>query len=323
MTVPIRFPLNFNFAYGEPGCCADFRSSNADFIVVEDLGFDPLGEGEHVFLQVRKSGQNTHWLASQLASFAKVSSNDVGYAGRKDRHAITTQWFSVYFPKKQLPDWTRFNIEGVELLQVTRHQKKLRPGDHGNNRFSITLRNISDIDEVKERLLRIENGVPNYFGEQRFGRGGSNLQMAESLLVERKAIKQRKQRGLVISAARSYLFNRVLSQRISEHNWELLLPGEVESEPSGPLWGRGRPLVTDAQFDLESDALKKHSIWCEGLEHVGLQQERRILKCLPKDINFACKDRSLELSFTLLPGQYATAVLRELCNLEDKSLVNL
>lgn len=319
MSIEKNTTLDFDFAYGEPEARADFKTQNDDFIVEEDLGFIPSGEGEHIYLQIRKAGQNTHWVASQLASFSGVSDKDVGYAGRKDRHAITTQWFSIYSPKNSSFNWDQFSVEGVEVLSLNRHQKKLKPGDHSSNHFVIRLRNISNSEGVEERLLKIKQGVPNYFGEQRFGRGGSNLDAVQSLLVDRKPIRNRKQRGMVISAARSYLFNKVLSKRIGENNWQNLLPGESELSPSGPLWGRGRPIVSEDQLQLESLALVNLTDWCQGLEHVGLQQERRDLKAVPENFHYEFVDNQLTLSFSLLPGQFATSVLREVAIVDNKS----
>jgi len=319
MSIEKKISLDFNFAYGEPESHADFKTQNAAFIVEEDLGFTPSGEGEHIYLQVRKAGQNTHWVASQLASFTGVSDRDVGYAGRKDRHAITTQWFSIYSPKSTSFNWDHFQLEGVELLSVSKHLKKLKPGDHSSNHFVIRLCNITSIESLEERLLKVKQGVPNYFGEQRFGRGGSNLDAVQSLLIDRKPIRNKKQRGMVISAARSYLFNTVMSQRVDENNWQNLLSGESELSPSGPLWGRGRPIVSGEQLQLESKALEALTDWCGGLEHVGLQQERRELKTVPKNFQYELVDNQLTLSFSLLPGQFATGVLREIAIVDNKS----
>lgn len=307
-----RFSLDFPYAYGPPSAQALFRQRPEDFQVDEDLGFELAGSGEHLYLRLRKRGQNTVWLAREIARFCGVRDLDVGYGGLKDRQAITSQWFSVYLPKGLQRDLASFAPDDVELLEADWHSHKLKAGMHRSNHFVIRLRELSET--VDERLALVATGVPNYFGEQRFGIDGGNLEQAQALLVERRAIKNRKQRGFMLSAARSWLFNLVLAQRVQDGTWSEALDGEDEA--SGPLWGRGRPLVSGEVLALESAVLGDWQQWCYGLEHQGLQQERRALRCMP--INFAARaeGRDLLLSFSLAPGQYATAVLRELARLQ-------
>jgi tRNA pseudouridine13 synthase len=315
-----QFPLDFAFAYGRPSARALFRAEPEDFQVDEDLGFVPAGEGEHLYVHIRKRGQNTIWVAKQLARFCGVAPMDMGYCGLKDRHAVTTQWFSVYLPKAPLLDWSAFAVEGSEVLAVSRHLRKLKPGAHRANRFAIRLRDFSGDaagGELAARLEAVATGVPNYFGEQRFGIGGGNLQEAERLLVAGHKIKNRKQRGLILSAARAWLFNRVLSRRVEEGSWRDLLEGDLEGDaPTGPLWGRGRLPVSGATAAVEEQTLQPWQAWREGLEHVGLQQERRSTVCRPREFSAQWLGEDLQLSFGLAPGQYATAVLREIVELE-------
>lgn len=311
-----EYPLDFAFAYGEPKARGLFRFQPEDFRVEEELGFAPGGEGEHVYLHVRKRNQNTQWLAGQIARYCTVQDLDVGYCGLKDRHAVTSQWFSVYLPKGPIVDWKQFKVDGVEILSSSRHSHKLKPGAHQANHFTIRLRDLQDDVELDSRLRKVVQGLPNYFGEQRFGINSGNLPQAHSLLVERKAIRNRKQRGLMISAARSYLFNRVLSDRVLQGNWQQCLPGDQGDGPTGPLWGRGRPNVSDETALRESNSLEPWRHWCGGLEHVGLQQERRPLICRPRDFVASRENGDLLLGFGLGPGQYATSVLREIAQLQ-------
>lgn len=317
-----EFSLDFAYAQGRPEAWALFRAQAEDFLVDEDLGFAPVGEGEHLYLHLQKRNQNTQWLARQIADFCGVRAMDVGYCGLKDRYAVTRQWFSVYLPGEVALDWSDFQTEGVELLAQSRHGRKLRPGSHKANRFTIRLRDVEETETMPSRLEIIPEGVPNYFGEQRFGIDAGNLRQAQQLLVERRSIKNRKQRGLIISAARAWLFNLVLSERVTAGNWRQLLPGDLEQEPTGPLWGRGRPLVQEETAELESRVLAPWATWCEGLEHVGLQQERRSLICRPADFAAQWENGDLHLSFTLPPGQYATSVLREIASLHNAARNN-
>ncbi len=195
---------------------------------------------------------------------------------------------------------------------------------HESNSFSIRLCNVIYNEELKNRLEKLRAGVPNYFGEQRFGFDGNNLLQAESLLIHRKPIKNNKIRGLIISAARSYLFNTVLSQRVLDESWLSVIDGELESYPTGPLWGRGRPLSSGRAEEIETKALENLTALANGLEHVGLKQERRPLICVPQGFTVAIEENASEdetknivVSFALLPGQYATSVLREIALLEN------
>ncbi len=331
--VASEFSIDWAYAYGEPQVEGLFRRQLDDFIVDENLGFELEGSGEHVYLHIEKRGDNTAWLARQIARLADVQPMDVGYAGLKDRHGVTRQWFSVYFPKGEEPTWADINSETVTLLSVCRHNKKLRRGSHASNSFCIRLHELKgDFEGLDERLKTVaQQGVPNYFGQQRFGHDGNNLQEAQRLLVDGGKIKNRQKRGLILSAARSYLFNRVLSARVANDSWLSLFEGEpslpsVSSDqssallPTGPLWGRGRPLSSGECEAFESAELSSLESWKEGLEHVGLSQERRLLSLIPEDFCSILEQGSLEVKFSLPPGTYATAILRELLVLKDVSL---
>lgn len=315
-----EFSLDFPRAYGPLTASAIFRAQPEDFQVDEDLGYVPSGSGEHVFLHICKRGENTAWVAGKIAELANVNVTDVGYCGRKDRHAVTAQWFSVYLPKAPEPDWSLLNTESIQLLSASRHQHKLRRGEHQQNSFVIRLRNVQteSRDLLQQKIEAVfAQGVPNYFGEQRFGIGGNNLNEAEAILVDGKRYRDKQKRGLMLSAARSYLFNQVLAARILANNWTSLLAGEINSQSSGPLWGRGRPLVSTDLLELEQIALADWASWCDGLEHAGLSQERRALQLLPRNSAYSWVEDDLILQFSLDAGEFATAVLREIAVLQQ------
>jgi tRNA pseudouridine13 synthase len=318
------------------------RTIPEDFQVDEVLGFDPDGEGEHLLLQVRKRQTNTHWLAGELARLAQIPANDVSYAGMKDRHAVTTQWFSMRMAGRPEPDWSRLESDLIQLLQVHRHRRKLRRGSLRGNRFLIRIRDLkADRAKIEQRLVQLrEMGMPNYFGEQRFGRDYQNLAMAEPLFSRARPRMKRQLRGLVISAVRSQLFNQVLAERITQRNWNMPLQGDYfkldgsragfsddpeqsvellqrcqqqDIHPSGPLWGRGRTLVNGLTAELETKVLTAFGDWRDGLEHVGLEQERRPLRVRLQDLSWCfSQDGWLELGFFLPAGSFATVLLREL-----------
>lgn len=316
------FSLDFPRAYGALNATAIFRDQPEDFKVNEDLGFELAGVGEHVFLQILKRGENTAWVAGKIAELAKINVNDVGYAGRKDRHAVTTQWFSVYLPKAPEPDWMLLNSETIHVISISRHQQKLRRGDHRQNYFVIRLRDIQtdDREGLEQKISQVLTlGVPNYFGEQRFGFNGNNLSEADAILAGGKRYKDKQKRGLMLSAGRSYLFNQVLAARIIAGNWLELISGDPKLEPSGPLWGRGRSLAADDLLAIEQGVLMDWQQWCDGLEHAGLSQERRPLRLLPSNTSWRWINDDLELTFSLAGGEFATAVLRELAHLINRS----
>lgn len=316
-----EFSLDFPRAYGALTASAIFRAQPEDFQVDEDLGYVPSGSGEHVFLHICKRGENTAWVAGKIAELANVNVTDIGYCGRKDRHAVTAQWFSVYLPKAPEPDWTLINTESIQLLSVSRHQHKLRRGEHKQNNFVLRLRNVQteNRNSLQEKIESVfAQGVPNYFGEQRFGLGGNNLREAEAILVGGKRYRDKQKRGLMLSAARSYLFNQTLAMRVLANNWTNQLDGEINLQPSGPLWGRGRPLVSGVLLELEQSALAEWASWCDGLEHAGLSQERRALQLIPRNAEYVWEGDDLILRFSLDAGEFATAILHEIAVLENQ-----
>ncbi|WP_455217049.1 tRNA pseudouridine(13) synthase TruD [Kaarinaea lacus] len=317
------------------------RASAEDFQVDEHLGFAPAGSGEHLLLRIRKRNRNTEQVARQVARHAGVRSRDVGYCGLKDRNAVTTQWFSIWLPGKADPDFSSIEDDDLQVIDKVRHGRKLQRGALKENTFKIIIRDVTgDQQVVEKRLKKIkEQGVPNYFGEQRFGHNGGNLAKAEAMFSGNK-VKDRHVRGLYLSSARSFLFNAVLAKRILENNWNTILPGEavmlsgsrsyfvcedIDNEimercgrgdvhPSGPLWGKGElSSIADAEM-LEREVLSDHSLFREGLEKAGMKQERRALRLTVKDLTWSWLDKNdLQLNFSLPAGSYATSVLREIC----------
>lgn len=311
-------------AYPDLDWSASIRSRVEDFCVDEELGFEPAGVGEHLYLHVRKRQANTRWVAERLARHYGVRNSDVGYAGLKDRHAVTTQWFSVRDPSGDACT-ERIGLEDVELLRAARHVRKLRAGMHRSNRFQLTLRDVplhDQGDALEARLKLIaRQGVPNYFGTQRFGREGQTLVQAVAWLAHRRSRVRSFERGLYLSAARSWLFNRVLAIRVLNDNWRAAVDGEVleGSDPTGPLWGRGRSTAKCQAAELERAALASTDDVREALEHVGLMQERRSLVLVPANLGYERKgDSAFTLGFELPPGGYATVVLRELMRVRDQ-----
>lgn len=312
-------------AYPLSGATATLKSLNEDFTVTELPLQLPSGEGEHIWLDIEKNGANTAYVAQQLAEAAQVQEWDVGYAGLKDRYAITRQWFSIYFPKGgmkgDMPDLTQLQHPEFKVLGQSRHVKKLRPGDLQGNRFRIVLRDVSGepdaMTAIEANLKAIAaQGVPNYFGAQRFGFDGGNVEQGRAMLAREIRVRNPKKKGIYLSAVRSFVFNEVLALRIQQGLWGKTLPGDVMDEmgrPTGPLWGRGRVSTTDQAQALENGVAERHATLCDGMEHAGLDQDRRPLVASPVDLTWEWPQADqLVLTFSLPAGTYATSVLNEI-----------
>ncbi len=333
----------FAYLYGKPKSTGLLRLQKSDFKVFEQIPFQPCGEGEHLLIHIRKTGANTAFVAKQLAQYFSVKESLVSYAGLKDRFAVTEQWFGVHVPGKQGYDLSDLNIEGVEVLSYQRHNKKLRIGGLDGNRFEITLRDVSNVDELIRRWHVVSNyGVPNYFGEQRFGINGGNIEKAASLFSGQK-VKDKKKRGMYLSAARSLIFNDMISERIEQQTFDRILAGDVlmlagtqsvfladaiddslsarlgehDLDITAPMWGAGELMTTSDARTFEQKIADKHSVFCEGLPRFGLKQERRRTRLIIKDTDLKVDNDVVTLSFFLPAGAYATTIMRELIAYQD------
>lgn len=331
--------IDLPFAHGGPPLCGTLRATHADFFVDEELGFTADGAGEHVFVRVEKDGANTDWVARELAKFAGIDAGAVSYAGMKDRHAVTRQTFSLHLPgKRDEPDWMALVHPEFRVLEARRHSRKLQRGALKSNFFRLVVRNVSGERERAESVLAdiARHGVPNYFGEQRFGREGGNVARARAMFAGRRV--QRHERSLLLSAARSQLFNAVLAQRVECGDWNRPVAGDVwmldgtqsifgpepvsdelaarvasgDISPTGPLWGSGVPRSAAAVADIEMAAAAAHADLAAGLVQADMRQERRALVLRPVELSHAwLASDALQLEFRLRSGSYATVVIRE------------
>ncbi|MEW7976617.1 MAG: tRNA pseudouridine(13) synthase TruD [Candidatus Sedimenticola endophacoides] len=327
------------YAFGGPAGGGLIRAVPEDFRVDEIPVVEPEGTGEHILLEIEKRGTNTDWVAKLLARHAAVRPVDVSYAGLKDRHAVTRQWFSVRLAGRPEPDWTALEDDTLRILRSGRHSRKLRTGALRGNRFALWVRGFDgDPGLLGSRIEAIaREGIPNYFGPQRFGRGGANLERALELFAGRLRRCSRAKRGIYLSAARSHLFNRVVAQRLALGGWNRLYDGECfqldgsrstflaegiddvlrerfsrgDIHPTAPLWGRGPGLSGGEVARMEERALEALGVWREGLERAGLGMERRALWAPVSGLEWAMEGADLLLEFTLPKGCYATALLRE------------
>lgn len=310
------FDRDFPRAWGAPPVTALLKAAVDDFYVEEHLGMELSATGEHLYLFVEKRNQNTQVVAEHIAQMAKVRSGDVSYSGMKDRRAVTRQWFSVYLPKRDDFVWQTVPDVEINLLSSIRHHKKMRRGEHQANFFRICLRHVDgDRDALHARLALIaEHGVPNYYGEQRFGYQRANLRDIERFLLKAKGKQQSFQDRLKVSAMRAWLFNQVLAYRLEQQCWQQRVDGDPENHPSAALWGRGR-LASSLQLrQWEEQVMNDNLAWCHFLEHCGLQQERRPCVLKPEQFHYQLVDNNLILEFLLPPGTYATSLIREIAD---------
>lgn len=334
------------FAFGGPSGTGEIKACVDDFIVEEILSFSPEGAGEHVFLHIEKCHENTEYVARLLARHAGVRQRDVSFAGLKDRHGRTRQWFSVWLPGKQDPDWAGLESDNLKILQTIRHARKLKRGVLAANQFHLSIRNWQgDNQSAEQQLQNIQQqGFPNYFGEQRFGRNGQNVNKALAMFAGAKV--KREQGSIYLSAARSYLFNLILAERVKAQTWNQALAGDVfklahtnsyfhaelleqtllerissgDIHPTAALFGQGNSGVTGEVAALEQLIIQGQAALADGLLRAGLEQDRRAMRVIPEDLSWHFEQTLLKLSFKLPSGSYATGLLREIVDTAENAV---
>jgi len=329
---------------GAPRAEGYIRSCPEDFIVEEIPRVQPEGEGSHLWLWVEKRSANTDWVAKEIARVTGCVARDVGYAGLKDRHAITRQWFSVPVTPSTLKTLENAEIEGVKILESRHHGRKLKRGTLEGNRFQLRIRQFThDNGQTSGRLERIRvTGVPNYFGPQRFGHRGQNVERGFHLLQQRARIPRNK-RSIYLSAIRSFLFNQVLAERVRRGDWNTIIDGDLamldgtqsifpcentdtdiedrvsrlDIHPTGPMPGEKGTQPTGFAADFEQEVLQNWPQLIEVLAAQRVQASRRALRLHPAGLEWSFDGNGLVLAFVLPPGTYATTVLREVLVFTD------
>ena len=339
-----------------PSLRAHFKAQPDDFLVDEQLGFDCSGDGEHVWVFIRKTGINTAEAAQRLARAAGVSIRDVSWSGLKDRLGVCRQWLSLQLPGRATPDFSSALSAELQIERIERNSRKLRRGSHHSNAFVIRLRNLQVLDVAmdfktawstfEQGLQRVQQlGVPNYFGEQRFG--FDNINKAQAWFLKQYRPQNPVERGLLLSAARAAIFNAVLSERVSYATWNQYIDGDVmnldgsasvflpeqvdemilqriagqDIHPTGPLWGQATQRALHsfgACAALEARVAASFSVLTTGLLKHQVDAARRSLRLPVQALHYRFLENQsplgpdLELSFVLPAGTYATAVLHDL-----------
>ncbi|CAK6607458.1 tRNA pseudouridine(13) synthase TruD [Providencia stuartii] len=344
--------MNVQYLHGKPLSTGKLKSQPEDFIVKEDLGFELDGEGEHVMVRIEKTGCNTLFVAEQLAKFAKISARSVSYAGLKDRNAVTEQWFCLQMPGKETPDFSLWQLDGCRVIATTRQKRKLRIGTLKGNQFELTIRDISVPEDVEARLQKVaEQGIPNYFGEQRFGRDGQNLTQALRWANQEITVRERNKRSFYLSAARSAMFNHVASERIENQTINQVLLGDAlqltgrgswfvataeelptlqarvasgELSITAPLPGDGELGTQEDALVFETNSLESYHSLMTLMKNERVSSTRRAMIVKPQNFQWQWIDQTtLKLNFFLNSGSFATSVVREIINQDSADVKDI
>lgn len=326
-----------------------YRHNTENFLVIEELGFQPSGHGEHLYLFIEKNNLSTGKVVEDLAQGLKINARNIGFSGLKDRYAVARQWFSIPWATTAPP--VEIKADKWQVLEQVRHSRKLKRGTHKSNRFTlkieITNANANTANWLNERWQLISaQGVPNYFGPQRFGIHSSNLHRGLQFLQQTRGAKPKKnQLSLYISALRSALFNLYLAQDLTKQTWLEPLASKVynlagsnsffsdanatnladrlnslDIHPAAPLAGRGAFKSTGTTLQLEEQFKQNYAFVWQLLEQQGLSLDYRSLRLQPQAPELIWHAPWLELSFSLPSGCFATSLLRELIQAEDIQL---
>ncbi|OOR98915.1 tRNA pseudouridine(13) synthase TruD [Haemophilus paracuniculus] len=335
--------MQLNYLNGSPLQAGRLKAEFADFIVKEELGYPLSGEGEFVAVKIRKTDANTLYVGEKLTEFVGISPKNMSYAGLKDRHAVTEQWFCLHLAGKEPPDFSAFQLDGVEVLEITRHNRKIRIGSLAGNHFELLLRDVVETDDLNARLARLQAvGFPNYFTEQRFGRDGHNLTQALRWASGEISVKDRKKRSFYLSAARSEVFNLVVSDRIASQTISqvqvedrLQLAGSnsffvAEQNELATLQQRldsgdlllTAPLIGENSLErtlckAEQGIIVQHQALVALMKKERMSAARRAMLCKPQNLEWQFEPAGLRLKFFLDAGSYATALVRELVQIAE------
>lgn len=337
-------PGKLLFPYGEPAINGLLKSRAEDFKVSENLGFEPGGEGEHLFLWIEKSMMTTHELIDRVSKDFSIKPRDIGHSGLKDKVALSRQWLSLYLPgqmaKLEIPEISEYKILGHAW-----HLKKLRPGTHRSNHFEVVVRDVETVPEISWQqidLIRTQ-GMVNYFGQQRFGRQDDNVERALQAFGKSARKLSRNKTSLYISALRSLLFNKVLSHRIENGYWDKPLPGDVfmlngshsifyeplneallerfrqfDLSSTVSLYGSGKRLLREEALALEDRVFAENEI----VLHCLIEQKAKLMMRATRvavqglNINHDPDEATLQITVTLPRGSYFTALLDHFVEVE-------
>jgi tRNA pseudouridine13 synthase len=324
-----------------PGVGGRIKSELDDFLVEEIPAYEPSGVGDHLYLWMEKRGVGPEYFTRTLAQRLGVPVGEIGTAGLKDRYAVSRQWVSV--PARAEPNLKRIDGDGITVRQVSRHPNKLKPGHLRGNRFRVLIRDAdrSQADSAQAILDRLrQEGLPNYYGPQRFGREGSTAALGFRCLAGTAGKRLRPFLfKFALSAAQSVLFNETLARRHRDGLLRTVLPGDVMMKwPSGGLFVAENVPAEQARFDARETVTGGPMFGSRTYPaaQVAAEREARVLAdygltpatfarfgklasgtrrhnlVYVDDLCAEWEPAGLRLTFTLPSGSYATVLLREL-----------
>lgn len=323
-----------------PGIGGAIKATPEHFQVEEILPYEACGEGEHLFVTLRRKLWNTADVAAELARCLGLKSMDVGWGGRKDKQAVTTQTFSLLLPMSQSLEEvaTCLGTLPFEILELKRHRNKIKTGHVAANRFRIVLTEVTEAAlapaQTIVQALR-QRGLPNFYGEQRFGFNMANIDRAFQLLQRRRPVRG-KQDELLVSALQSGLFNLWLAERMTRGEYRTLLLGDVAQKTdtgglfviddlaeaaarfaqgaityTGPIFGPKMMAATDTAGEHEAAPLTAFALTTDDFKRLKAPGSRRRAILNLADLTVQLDEQGLCFAFSLPPGAYATTVLRE------------
>lgn len=343
MNIALAYP------YGTAQVSGTIKAQAADFKVVENLGFEPSGEGEHLFLLIEKTGLSTHELIDALALDFKLKPRDIGYSGLKDKLAVTQQWLSLHMPG-QMHQFEMPEINGYTVLQQGWHHRKLKPGTHRTNSFEVIIRNLEGFtEEAAQQIDSIKSwGMANYFGQQRFGEQQDNVSRAIQVFGNQRKTRKlsRNKRSLYISALRSHLFNKVLSNRIELEQWIEPIDGDVfmlagshsifhenlndeilnryqcfDISSTASLYGEGDSKLQGEALDIEKQVYAENPaiVDCLLAQKAKLQMRPTRVAVDDLSVEYQEKEKTLLIKATLPSGSYFTTLLNHFVDTQKRS----
>ena len=325
-----------------PGIGGILRTEPEDFIVQEIPAYEPSGEGEHLILEITKRQVTTQAIANELSRLLGCDLDAIGFAGMKDRQAVTTQRFSV--PSIQDAS-AKLKECSAKIKILGLHRNKIRKGHLLGNSFRIRIRQAHP--DWQKRCQEIEalinaQGFPNFYGPQRFGRDGSNAAIGEKALKTGKLFGPKWRKWLMISALQSQLFNEYLCQRIADGLFAAALPGDVfghlprggvfvsnspseeqprldsfEISPMGPIYGYKMMKAQGQAWLREEMILKKHDIDLDSFRVLKAEGSRRRTRLRPANFHIEIQDGDPVFCVELPSGTYATVFLNEFMKTAD------
>jgi tRNA pseudouridine13 synthase len=319
------------------------KQEDQDFQVEEIPLYLPSGEGQHIYLLLRRRSLTTKEVVSNLQKLFEIHETDIGFAGLKDRNAVTTQWFSLSLGAnakiEEVKEKIKLNLEALEILDASKHTNKLKTAHLVGNKFKIVVKNVEKNSFSIAKKIRDEvlgSGIPNYYGPQRFGSKKDNHIIGKQILLKQKKEKRRWVKKLMLSAYQSHLFNTWLSNRILSKKFNSIIKGDLlqtitgqrpfpydeDKEHlkefkeqiisyTGPIYGPKVSTPTDDALESEEKILETEEVNIEDFKNSKLPGARRLAHIYLNDINIEEVNEGLEFSFTLNKGSYATSLMRE------------